>query len=198
MASSSRLRNALTLFSARDCATCHPPSASHIDGVVDVGRTPGCSGCHGSASSPAPPVDLSGNQFTTALGVGAHQAHLQASSRISAPIPCTACHAVPALVDSPGHIDSPLPVVNASLGWDRTARTCASAYCHGGSRPVWTSSGAVSCGSCHGIPPADASHTPAMTLASCASCHPGTVDAFGNILVINQASKHINGVVDLQ
>jgi predicted CxxxxCH...CXXCH cytochrome family protein len=181
-----------------DCATCHPPGAPHIDGVVEVGRTPGCSGCHGSTSSPAPPADLSGNQFTTALGVGAHQAHLQARSRISAPIPCTACHVVPAAVDSPGHIDSPLPVVNASLGWDRTARTCASAYCHGGSRPVWTASGQVSCGSCHGIPPADASHSPAMTLASCASCHPGTVDAFGNIIVTNQASKHINGVVDLQ
>jgi hypothetical protein len=36
-----------------------------------------------------------------------------------------------------------------------------------------------------------------MTLASCASCHPGTVDASGNILVTNQASEHINGVVDL-
>lgn len=181
-----------------DCATCHPPGAPHIDGIVQVGRTPGCSGCHGSASSPAPPVDLSGNQFTTALGVGAHQAHLQASSHISAPVPCTACHAVPSSIDSPGHIDAPLPVVNASLGWDRAQRTCASSYCHGAARPVWTSSGQVSCGSCHGIPPADASHSPTMTLASCASCHPGTVDAFGNIIVTNQTSEHINGVVDLQ
>jgi len=181
-----------------DCATCHPPDAPHIDGIVQVGRTPGCSGCHGSASSPAPPVDLSGNTFTTALGVGAHQAHLQASSRISVPIACSACHAVPTAIDSPGHIDSPLPVVNAALGWDRTAQTCASSYCHGVSEPVWTSSGQVFCGSCHGIPPNDASHTPTMTLATCATCHPGTVDAFGNIIVANGTSEHINGVVDLQ
>jgi len=181
-----------------DCTTCHPANAPHIDGVIDVGRTPGCSGCHGSATSPAPPVDLSGNTYTTALGVGAHQAHLQAISHISAPIACTACHAVPATIDSPGHIDSPLPVVNASLGWNRAAQTCATSYCHGTSQPVWTSTGQVSCGSCHGIPPADASHSPTMTLTSCASCHPGTVDAFGNIIVTNGTSEHINGVVDLQ
>ena len=33
-----------------DCATCHPASAPHIDGIVQVGRTPGCSGCHGSTA----------------------------------------------------------------------------------------------------------------------------------------------------
>ncbi|MEO6773638.1 MAG: CxxxxCH/CxxCH domain-containing protein [Kofleriaceae bacterium] len=181
-----------------DCATCHPSSAGHINGVVDLGRVSGCSGCHGSPSSPAPPVDLSGHMFTTALGVGAHQAHLQASSRISAPIACTTCHAVPTAIDSPGHLDSPLPVVTAALGWDRSAQTCTSSYCHGTARPVWTSSGQVSCGSCHGIPPADAPHTPAMTLTSCTSCHPGTVDAFGNIIVhADGTSEHINGDVDL-
>jgi hypothetical protein len=37
-----------------------------------------------------------------------------------------------------------------------------------------------------------------MTLTSCATCHPGTVDAFGNIIVINGMCKHINGVVDLR
>ena len=182
-----------------DCATCHPTSAPHIDGIVQVGRAPGCSGCHGSASSPAPPMDLSGNTFTTAIGVGAHQAHLQASSHISAPIPCATCHLVPATIDSPGHIDSPGPaIVDPSLGWDRTAQTCASASCHGSSRPVWTSTGEVSCGSCHGIPPSDASHSPTMTLASCTTCHPGTVDAFGNIIVTDGTSEHINGRVDLQ
>ncbi len=181
-----------------DCATCHPPSAPHIDGIVQVGREPGCSGCHGSAASPAPPVDLSGNTFTTAIGVGAHQAHLQASSHISAPIPCATCHVVPTTIDSPGHIDHAGPaIVNASLAWDRDAQTCASSYCHGPSLPVWTSTGEVTCGSCHGIPPSDAPHTPTMTLTSCAACHSGTVDAFGNIIVTNGTSEHINGVVDL-
>lgn len=180
-----------------DCHACHPASAAHIDGIVEVGTT--CNGCHGSPASPAPPTDLEGNMFTTAIGVGAHQAHLQALSRISAPIPCAACHLVPATIDSPGHIDTPAPAeVVASLGWDRGPQTCASAYCHGTARPVWTSSGQVSCGTCHGIPPIDASHTPGMTLTSCVACHPGTVDAFGNILVTNGTSEHINGIVDLQ
>jgi predicted CxxxxCH...CXXCH cytochrome family protein len=179
-----------------DCATCHPASAPHIDGVVQLGRTPGCDGCHGTPASPAPPVDLAGNTATTAIGVGAHQAHLQ--SQISAPIACATCHAVPTDVTSPGHIDAPGPAkVATALSWDRTAQTCATAWCHGPSRPVWTSSGQVSCGSCHGIPPTDAPHTPAMRLTDCASCHPGTVDAFGNILVTDQRSEHINGVVDL-
>jgi hypothetical protein len=104
---------------------------------------------------------------------------------------------VPASIDSPGHIDSPTTRVDPSLGWDRVTQTCASAWCHQVARPVWTSNGQVTCGSCHGIPPNDAAHSPAMTLASCASCHPGTVDAFGNILVANGTSEHINGVVDL-
>ena len=182
-----------------DCATCHPANAPHIDGIVQVGRTSGCDGCHGSAASPAPPVDLSGNTFTTAIGVGAHQAHLQAQSHISAPIPCATCHVVPTTVDSPGHIDSTGPaIVLATLGWDRNVQTCSNAYCHGPARPIWTSTGQVTCGSCHGIPPSDAPHIPTMTLTSCASCHPGTVDAFGNILVTNGTSEHMNGVVDLQ
>jgi len=95
------------------CATCHPASAPHIDGALQIGRTAGCDGCHGTAASPAPPVDLAGNTATTALGVGAHQAHLSD-----------------------------------------------------------------------------------MPLTSCATCHPGTVDAFGNIIVAGANSEHINGVVD--
>ncbi|MEO7732381.1 MAG: CxxxxCH/CxxCH domain-containing protein [Kofleriaceae bacterium] len=179
------------------CATCHPASAPHIDGVVQIGRTPGCDGCHGTAASPAPPVDLAGNTATTALGVGAHQAHLQARSRLTAPIACATCHVVPTALGSPGHIDAPGPApVVASLGWERTSETCATAWCHGPARPRWTSSGEVSCGTCHGVPPDDASHAPGLPLTSCATCHPGTVDAFGNILVTGTTSEHLNGIVD--
>jgi predicted CxxxxCH...CXXCH cytochrome family protein len=179
-----------------NCKTCHPPDAPHIDGIVQIGRTPGCSGCHGSADSPAPPTDLSGNIYTTAIGVGAHQAHLQAPSKISPPVPCNACHLVPVAITDAGHIDSPPPAeVNASLSWDRDAQTCATAWCHGSGRPRWTGANQVFCGSCHGIPPSDSPHTPDMTLTACVTCHPGTVDAFGQILV---GGKHLNGSVDLQ
>ena len=181
------------------CATCHPTGAPHVDGAVQVAT--GCSGCHGSAASPAPPRDLDGDQFTTALGVGAHQAHLTAPSRLSTPIPCTTCHAVPTAVNAAGHIDTPAPAeVAAAVGWDRTTGTCATAWCHRAARPVWTHTGEVTCGSCHGVPPTTPAHNPAMTLRDCRNCHPNTVDAFGNIRFVDGPSgtttAHLDGDVD--
>ncbi len=163
-----------------DCATCHPQSAPHIDGALQIGTTNDCSGCHGSAASPAPPFDLEGNQFTTAIGVGAHQAHLQAPSGLRGPIPCETCHAVPATVTAVGHLDASPAEVNPELGWDRESQTCTT-WCHGVARPSWTSHGEVVCGSCHGAPPADANHDAQMTIATCVSCHVGT---------------HMDGVLD--
>lgn len=191
-----------------NCATCHPASAPHIDGAVQVGRSSGCSGCHGDATSPAPPTDLSGNTLTTAIGVGAHRAHLLVPSGLRGPIPCTTCHNVPTQIDDAGHIDSPPPAEvvgndpRLGLFWDRTSQTCISA-CHSAARPVWTTQGGVFCGSCHGIPPTGAPHTSTMTLSSCAACHPQTMNAAGNLILTTDpagvvTSKHINGVVDVQ
>lgn len=178
------------------CTACHPANAPHLDGEVQIGATSGCDGCHGSSGSPAPPRDLSGNLFTTALGVGAHQAHLQASG-LRGPIACTTCHLVPASVTSPGHIDSPLPAeVVASLGWDRMTQTCTTASCHGPARPAWTQSGQVTCGSCHGLPPATPSHTAGTPITACATCHPSSVTPQGGIRFVNGTTSHLNGVVD--
>jgi hypothetical protein len=165
------------------CATCHK-DAPHIDGAVQVGSA--CDSCHGKAGDPAPPRDLAGNEFTTALGVGAHQAHLKALSGISAPIACGTCHLVPASVTSPGHIDSLLPAeVASSLGWDRAAGTCATAWCHGNARPKWTEQGGATCGSCHGVPPSTPAHDATMNVTTCANCHPANF------------AKHIDGVLDV-
>ncbi len=178
---------------ASECASCHPVGSPHVDGIVQVGTS--CNGCHGSTASPAPPRDLAGNQFTTALGVGAHQAHLGASG-LRGPIACATCHQVPTAVASPGHIDSALPAeVEPGLGWDRASATCTSAWCHGMARPVWTSSGQVTCGSCHGIPPP--SHTPGMPITQCASCHPRSVTPQGGILFVNGTTEHLDGDVDV-
>jgi len=146
--------------------------------------------------------NLAGNTQITAIGVGAHRAHLTVPSGLRGPIPCQTCHLVPTQVDDPGHIDSLPPAeVNDSLSWDRATRTCGTTNCHVASRPVWTARGGVFCGSCHGIPPADAPHTPTMTLTSCATCHSQSVDAFGAILLTTgpggTTSKHMNGVVDV-
>src|SRR5262249_13772642 len=89
------------------CAACHPADAPHVDGAVQLGG--GCTGCHGSGASAAPPRDLAGNLYTTAIGVGAHQVHLAAPSRLRGPIACETCHRVPASLLDPGHLDSPPP-----------------------------------------------------------------------------------------
>jgi predicted CxxxxCH...CXXCH cytochrome family protein len=186
------------------CAVCHPASAPHIDGAIAVGRAPGCGGCHGSDDSGAPPTDLAGESSTEAVTVGAHQSHLAASHQLRGPLACSDCHAMPAAIDSPGHLDSPAPAeVLPALGWDRGAATCSSAWCHGAATPVWTriEAGEVGCGTCHGVPPADGLHDPALTLSDCAGCHPATVDGNGNILRSGppgaETSEHIDGDLDL-
>lgn len=178
-----------------DCATCHPASAPHIDGVVEVGRTSGCDGCHGSAQNPAPPTDLAGNTVTTAIGVGAHQVHLSGGG-LRGPIACSTCHTVPQTITAPGHLHAGPANVDASLGWDRNVQTCSGAWCHRGAQPVWTTTGSAGCGTCHGVPPQDANHQPDMTLATCVTCHAATMDATGNILITNGTSHHIDGVID--
>lgn len=186
------------------CPTCHSTATSrpapHVDGVLTIGATAGCSGCHGDARSPAPPRDLSGATVTTALGVGAHRVHVEGLTLLRGPVPCAACHRVPTAVASAGHIDTAGPAeVEPSLGWDRATETCATAWCHGPARPTWTSRGQVSCGTCHGVPPDDANHDASQTIFTCVSCHPRTVDAFGNILLgpDGTTSEHIDGNVDL-
>ena len=154
------------------CATCHPASAPHIDGVTQVGTTSGCSGCHGDAQSPAP--------FT-----GAHRKHVFAPSGLRGPIACETCHVVPATLFAPGHIDTPPP-----------AEATCNPQCHGTSQPAWTQTEVVACGTCHGIPPATASHATATTIASCATCHPSSVTPTGAIIITNGTSTHLDGVVD--
>lgn len=216
------------------CSTCHGEVIAaddtflaperHLDGTLDVGT--GCSDCHGSAATPAPPRDLEGNTFTSALGVGAHAAHLLPPHGVRGPIPCSSCHAVPDQVTSPGHLDSPLPVEvlfgglavagGATPIWDRNQATCDGAYCHGGGatllddsapgivrNPGWTAvgQGQASCGSCHGIPPLDGTHDPGLALTSCNGCHP-SVNEYGSIILTGPpdqpTSQHLDGVVDVQ
>src|SRR3990172_1250917 len=83
------------------CSACHPqtvkPDGSihvsggkHIDGTVQVGGS-ACTTCHGDAQcapaaiAPAPPSATKGNTATTAMGVGAHQAHLRGGAPRAAP-----------------------------------------------------------------------------------------------------------------
>ncbi len=181
-----------------DCQTCHKGEKG-----VDS-----CSTCHGDGTSSAPPKDLSHAKIVSALGVGAHRAHL-GEGRWNEALQCTDCHVVPANAEDPGHyreegggMDGVAEVtLRGSPGrtalWDRQAATCSDSYCHapGGpdpaatkQAPVWTATGdQTSCGSCHGIPPANHPGT------DCAMCH-GT--GYTESTVVK--ALHVNGKVDLR
>jgi len=184
------------------CQACHSLQVAD-DGI------PTCSSCHGSAQSPAPPRDVSGNVSTSAPGVGAHEAHVAGRTFLSAPIACGTCHVVPKEIDSPGHIDHPKPatVVFSGLAvasgerpvW--TGASCSATYCHGGATPVWTlGTSQATCGTCHGVPPGDQRHA-GIAFPDCARCHPRTVTPQGGILVsgsgASRTSFHLNGAVDV-
>jgi len=197
-----------------NCGGCHTGYtdkvvnvATHIDGTVQA--VGGCTSCHGDAArtpaaiASAPPLDTRKNGATTFLSVGAHQAHLVANT-IAAPIACTECHVVPA--DLTSHPNGTL-----DLTWGPTARAdgaaptynpttggCAASYCHGSTMaggslttPVWNKVDGTqaACGTCHGVPPPDATHTGVTT--SCTPCHAAAYSAAG----VDKA-LHVNGVVD--
>ena len=119
------------------CLTCH----------TQTGGPEACNTCHGSATNPAPPVDLDGNSATTYRGVGAHQAHL-VTGTLGAHVQCAECHTVPATLDAPGHLGSDIRaevVFNDTLArlpsrdgelvpnpsYDYASFTCSNTYCHG-------------------------------------------------------------------
>ncbi len=187
------------------CAQCH-----------DVGLPAGvaswkvsCAMCHGGtdSTSGAPPVATWGNSGDP-IRVGAHTAH--SGSAIAPAIACAVCHATPADALSEGHMDGGTAEVTfggiAAAGaptWDRSIATCA-VYCHGATlnaggtntAPSWTGGPAqAACGTCHGTPP-PAPHPVASGLASCAGCHPDTVDASGVVIAPTAGGKHLDGVVE--
>jgi predicted CxxxxCH...CXXCH cytochrome family protein len=179
--------------------------------AAQVASSDTCTRCHGSSGNPAPPRSLLGETDPSAIGVGAHQAHLGGGT-LRTGIACGECHVVPATVDAPGHMVNahasvkfgPLATTGgAQPTWNRDQATCASTYCHGATlsggtntSPIWTrGSSQATCGSCHGLPPGG-SH-PAVTggLTACAGCHPGTVKPDGTLDLAG--GLHMNGVPDV-
>lgn len=213
---------------ALDCQRCHPGTVlptgeidiaggQHIDGQIQL--VDQCNGCHGDATADAgepanwaPPVSLSGEMETTAIGVGAHQSHLR-DGDLREGIACGECHVVPAAVTTPGHVDTAPPAEltfgplatedGAAPAWDRTVAECSNTYCHGSTlaigggtntTPTWTvvDGSESACGTCHGAPPPPP-HTP---LTVCRACHPDTVNAMDQIDVAG--GFHINGTVEFE
>ncbi len=149
---------------AGPCSTCHVemgmdaqslrPGPLHLNGQLDVGNGDGsCAACHGSDDSPWP-ADRS------------HRAHRD--SLLTAPISCETCHAVPARVNAPGHLNGVVEVTlsGRALGrdgrgaYDTANRRCGDAACHAGPlqaravAPTWNEVPmALGCATCHEVPP---------------------------------------------
>lgn len=203
-----------------NCSSCHPTMEAgmtfrdpsrHIDGIVDVtdaAATGGCSTCHGSPTSSAPPRDLAGNTAATARGVGAHAKHLAPSTWHRA-VTCSNCHVVPTALDSPGHRDGDnlaevkFDTMNPAGVYTAANATCSAQYCHGNGQGntgtiVWTTPMTLACGSCHSINGTGMSGDHRKHLnegLNCASCHRDVVDAGRNIINPN---LHVNGVHEVK
>jgi len=205
------------------CAGCHPATVKadgtidvaggkHMNGTVEAASgAASCTSCHGDATrspagiAPAPPRDTKGNTATTAAGVGAHQAHLQAGPLRGA-LACADCHTVPS---DTAHSTQPLDLTWGALAksggvtpsWNGTALTCAN-YCHGSSlgsgtnhAPVWNTVDGTqaACGTCHGSPPSTGHHSIGNHLsAGCGACHGGTYTSSSA-----DPSLHVNGVKEI-
>jgi predicted CxxxxCH...CXXCH cytochrome family protein len=133
-----------------------------------------CTFCHGGTDNQtgAPPESVAGQTATTVRGVGAHTAHLGASSNLAKPVACSECHAVPTDALSAGHMDGSAALTFGALAkakganpsFDTVTGACASVYCHGSqlasgggtlTAPVWTKVDGTqdACGTCHVLPP---------------------------------------------
>jgi len=216
------------------CSACHQQAYSggqllaqtHANGVIELGKNgTGCNGCHGDASSSAPPTDVLGRSDDRLQTVGAHRAHLEARHRLRGPIACDECHVVPSALHSPGHIDHPPPAVvfppssgdlarrdGAQPFYNAANATCGSVYCHGGGIglrddtapnlvkvPNWTAGiSQAACGACHGIP----SRTPSFGHSGIADgdlcrCVECHRATMDQSCGLNQnSSTHLNGRVD--
>jgi hypothetical protein len=114
--------------------------------------------------------------------------------------------------------------------WDRASGTCATTYCHGnysgtyvygvwdwgldelvtvyapyvGGRatPGWAD-GPVTCGSCHGNPPAQTGywhsgeHGYGDDYRQCQLCHPDATSVSGVGTAITNPAQHVNGIVEV-
>ncbi|MFO0582828.1 MAG: CxxxxCH/CxxCH domain-containing protein [Anaeromyxobacter sp.] len=195
-----------------DCGTCHPGytattvnASTHVNGTINT-VTLACSTCHGksgqaaTAAAPlnaAPPVDATG--ASSSVRVGAHQKHLTGGT-FGSGLACATCHAtVGAYVQKhangtrevgfTGAPNTNLAKGTYTPGAAGATASCSATWCHGnftgGSNATvtWTG-GAMTCGSCHAIPPAGHS------TSSCDTCHTGYTATTVNLAL------HMDGKVD--
>jgi predicted CxxxxCH...CXXCH cytochrome family protein len=192
------------------CGRCHDGSPARPDGVFHAAPDAtactschseptgalACSTCHGQGDHAYPPRDpcfFPGDGATA----GAHAAHANPTAS-SEGFACVTCHPMPSAdVMSGIHGNGAVEIVFDAMGigaggsYDRTTGVCAVA-CHdrGGARarPKWSDPGPMTCGGCHGAPPAG------HYQGSCTTCH-AEANSAGDALTGHVL--HLNGRVDL-
>lgn len=201
LSSCSKLQNENVLATA-NCSSCHGTVTNPAPPPDPAGNT--------STSSPgvgAHQVHLNGSDFaakvscstchvvpqTISPGIhpdGMYTATLVAFSGISR-----------TETNTPGtrFYDSTMATVVPQPTFNPKTLKCSNTYCHGDFKggnnfsPTWniTDGSQDSCGSCHGIPPNDATHRgKGITIKQCYLCHSPMIGADGKILDPNM---HITG-----
>lgn len=194
--------------SGPSCTACHASNGF-------AGWATSCTFCHGDRGTgvASPPVDRQGQTATSQVSVGAHAAHVGAT--LTAPIACSACHPDRTgsnVITDATHVDGGLaPVTFGALATtggapasytraSATSASCASVYCHGAfggganATMSWTSTVALSCTSCHGLPPSTGQHGE-HSGRSCGDCHPGYTRTSVNPATHVDGSKEVGNYV---
>ncbi len=135
--------------------SCHGSGSPAWDGTIT------CDGCHGN-----PPLTGAHSKHVTDSGLACNECHLERGSGTSYHADGNPDVNVTTAVNPSGNYT---PGVLPGTG------TCDSLYCHGSDTPAWD--GTVSCGSCHGTPPATGAHLRHVNDLgySCSKCHNGSV-----------------------
>jgi predicted CxxxxCH...CXXCH cytochrome family protein len=195
------------------CLSCHQIA-------VNAGKPPGCQNCHllNPVANPNNCISchsMPPNGTTYPNIASSHASH--ATMNVSNT--CAECHSGLGL-GTVDHLNrarvraaavQPNPVVFGTLattgglppGYNSGTGVCSNTYCHGASlvggsnkSPQWGQTGYLQgCGTCHGFPPANGSHTGFTSATPCAGCHKH-VNA--NNTGFTDPTKHINGLIDVQ
>jgi predicted CxxxxCH...CXXCH cytochrome family protein len=207
-----------------NCGSCHPGYTStsvnlalHVNGVLDVGNLT-CTSCHGDPTraavagadprvQAAPPTDTHGSGSSAV--VGAHQAHVNNPSGLTAPIQCAECHPVPTSTAASATHRNGSPTLQfggravaggATPAWNATNLTCASTYCHGNfpggkaATMTWNKPG-TTCTTCHAAPPTSGLHQKHISEGRvCSDCHGAGYAWNGSTGTVNRAT-HVDGTV---
>ncbi len=168
------------------CTSCH----AEPRGVL------ACGTCHGDGARRAfPPRDAC--LFEDARADDAHAVHAQATVLQASALPCSACHPKADATLSGSHADGTLEVhldpmvAGEGARFDPDSRRCAT-YCHdhdgARARPRFDEPGPMTCGDCHGAPPAG------HFAGACDGCH-AEPNAKGTAL--RSTALHLDGHVDV-